>query len=126
MPLITDHLARCIRTLESSLTLYRQAEPESIDQEVSSSSNECSETSDIRGNTLDATPVKDILRLAATHSIMTLEEVERWFAYRDNLNTTAHDYGKGFAQETLRLLPSFITDVKGLEHILRTGFNNTN
>ena len=34
MPLITDHLARCIRTLESSLTLYRQAEPESIDQEV--------------------------------------------------------------------------------------------
>ena len=47
MPLITDHLARCIRTLESSLTLYRQAEPESIDQEVSSSSNECSETSDI-------------------------------------------------------------------------------
>lgn len=78
------------------------------------------------GNTLDATPVKDILRLAATHSIMTLEEVERWFAYRDNRNTTAHDYGKGFAQETLRLLPSFITDVKGLEHILRTGFNNTN
>ena len=57
---------------------------------------------------------------------MTLEEIERWFAYRDNRNTTAHDYGKGFAQETLRLLPSFITDVKGLEHILRTRFNNTN
>ena len=34
MPLSTDHLARCIRTLESSLTLYRQAELESIDQEV--------------------------------------------------------------------------------------------
>ena len=78
------------------------------------------------GNTLDATPVKDILSLAATHGIMTLEEIERWFAYRDNRNTTAHDYGKGFAQETLRLLPSFITDVKGLEHILRTRFNNTN
>ena len=93
---------------------------------MSSSSNECSETSDIRGNTLDATPVKDILRLAATHSIMTLEEVERWFAYRDNRNTTAHDYGEGFAKETLRLLPSFITDVKGLEHVFRTRFNNTN
>ena len=78
------------------------------------------------GNKLDATPIKDILRLAATHGLMTLEEIERWFAYRDNRNTTAHDYGKGFAQETLRLLPSFITDVKGLEHILRTRFNNTN
>jgi len=33
---------------------------------------------------------------------MTLEEVERWFAYRDNRNDTAHDYGEGFANETLR------------------------
>ncbi len=34
MSISTDHLAHCIRTLESSLTLYRQAEPESINQEV--------------------------------------------------------------------------------------------
>ena len=142
MPLSTDHLARCIRTLESSLTFYRQAELESIDQEVFRNAivkgNELAQETSFKllkrvlrdfghsGNTLDATPVKDILSLAATHGIMTLEEIERWFAYRDNRNTTAHDYGKGFAQETLRLLPSFITDVKGLEHILRTRFNNTN
>ena len=78
------------------------------------------------GTKLDATPVKDILRLAATHGIMTLEEVERWFTYRANRNTTAHDYGEGFAKETLLLLPSFVTDVTGLECVLRTRFHNTN
>ena len=29
-----DHLRRCMQTLASSLTLYRKAEPDSIDQEV--------------------------------------------------------------------------------------------
>ena len=50
---------------------------------------------------------------------MTLEEVERWFAYRDNRNNTAHDYGENFARETLRLMPGFIADVTRLEAILR-------
>ena len=34
MMLNTDHLKRCISTLESSLAMYREAAPESIDQEV--------------------------------------------------------------------------------------------
>lgn len=34
MLLNTDHLNRCISTLESSLAFYRKAEPDSIDQEV--------------------------------------------------------------------------------------------
>ena len=34
MMLNTDHLKRCISTLESSLAMYRKATPESIDQEV--------------------------------------------------------------------------------------------
>ncbi|MDT8440814.1 MAG: hypothetical protein RQ723_04030 [Desulfuromonadales bacterium] len=34
MILNTEHLSRCIKTLRSSLTLYEQAEPESIDQEI--------------------------------------------------------------------------------------------
>ncbi len=138
MTLNTDHLARCIHTLESSLVLYRQAEPESINQEVFRNAivkgYELTQETSFKllkrvlkdfghsGNKLDATSVKDLLRLAAAHAIMTLEEVERWFAYRDNRNTTAHDYGEGFAKETLRLLPSFIADVKGLEQILRTRF----
>jgi hypothetical protein len=34
MNLSTDHYARCIRTLETSLVLLEKAEPESIEQEV--------------------------------------------------------------------------------------------
>ena len=54
---------------------------------------------------------------------MTLEEVERWFTYRDNRNNTAHDYGEVFAKQTLVLMPSFITDVARLETILRERFS---
>jgi len=131
MILNTDHLNRCIRTLESSLALYRQAAPGSIDQEVFRNAiikgYELTQETTFKllkralkdfghgGKKLDATPVKEILRLSATHGLMTLEEVERWFAYRDNRNSTAHDYGEGFARETLVLLPGFITDAKTLE-----------
>jgi len=34
MKLNTEHLGRCIQTLESSLELLRDSEPESIDYEI--------------------------------------------------------------------------------------------
>jgi len=37
--------------------------------------------------------------------MITMEEAERWLEYRDNRNDTAHDYGEGFANDTLALLP---------------------
>jgi nucleotidyltransferase substrate binding protein (TIGR01987 family) len=140
MMLNTDHLKRCISTLESSLAMYREAVPESIDQEVFRNAivkgYELVQETSFKllkralkdfghgGKKLDATPVKEILRLAATHGLMTLEEVERWFAYRDNRNNTTHDYGEGFAKETLVLLPGFIADAKLLETALRDRFGN--
>ncbi|MDT8440813.1 MAG: nucleotidyltransferase substrate binding protein [Desulfuromonadales bacterium] len=66
--------------------------------------------------------MKEILRLSTTHGLLTLDEVERWFAYRDNRNNTAHDYGEGFAKVTLVLLPGFIDDVSRLEALLRERF----
>lgn len=139
MMLDTDHLNRCIRTLESSLAMYRQAAPESIDQEVFRNAiikgYELAQETSFKllkralkdfghgGKKLDATPVKEILRLAATHELMTLEEVERWFAYRDNRNSTARDYGEGFAKETMVLLPGFIADAKALKTVLRARFS---
>jgi len=56
--------------------------------------------------------------MAALHGLMTLDEVERWFTYRDNRNSAAHDYGEGFAQETLSLIPEFLVDVQQLSHVL--------
>ncbi len=140
MILNTDHLRRCLGTLESSLQLYRQAQPDSINQEVFRNAivkgYELTQETAFKlikralkdyghgGKKLDATPVKELLRLAATHGLMTVEEVERWFAYRDNRNSTAHDYGEGFANETLVLLPGFIADAQKLEAMLRARFGN--
>ena len=134
----TDHLRRCIGTLESSLAFYKKAEPDSIDQEVFRNAivkgYELAQETAFKlikralkdyghgGKKLDATPVKDLLRLAATHGLMSVEEVERWFAYRDNRNSTAHDYGEGFAKETLGLLPGFVADAKALEAALHVRF----
>ncbi|MGH8480771.1 MAG: nucleotidyltransferase substrate binding protein [Gammaproteobacteria bacterium] len=138
MTIDTDHLDRCIRILGSSLDFYRQAQPDSIDREVFRNAiikgYELAQETSFKllkralqdfghgGRKLDATPVKEILRLSALHGLMTVEEVERWFAYRDSRNDTAHDYGEGFANETLKLLPAFIVDVRTLEAILRARF----
>ena len=126
----TDHLTRCRQTLESSLNFYRQATPGSVEQEVFRNAivkgYELTQETAFKllkkalkafghgGKQLEATPVKDLLRLAAVHSLLTLEEVERWFAYRDNRNNTAHDYGQAFADQTLSLMPGFLTDVSVL------------
>lgn len=123
----TEHLARCRQTLESSLAFYQRAEAGSIDQEVFRNAivkgYELAQETAFKllkkalksyghgGKKLEATPVKEILRLAAVHDLMTLGEVERWFAYRDNRNDTAHDYGQAFAERTLSLIPQFLADV---------------
>lgn len=140
MMLSTDHLNRCIRTLESSVALYQQSAPNSIEQEVFRNAivkgYELSQETSFKllkralrdyghgGKKLDALPMKELLRLAATHGLMTLAEVERWFAYRDNRNNTAHDYGEGFAKETMALLPGFLDDAKTLETTLRERFSD--
>ena len=130
----TDHLARCRQTLESSLFMYQRAEGGSIDQEVFRNAivkgYELAQETAFKlikkalkafghgGKKLEATPVKEILRLAAVHDLMTLDEVERWFAYRDNRNNTAHDYGEAFAEQTLVLIPQFLDDVARLAETL--------
>ena len=142
MNLNTDHLKRCIQTLRSSLTFYEQAEPESIDQEIFRNAivkgYELAQETSFKllkkalrdyghgAKKIDTTVVKDLLRLSATHGLMTLEEVERWFAYRDNRNNTAHDNGENFAKETLSLIPKFIDDVARLEAVLRERFSEGN
>jgi hypothetical protein len=59
---------------------------------------------------VDKLVFKDIFREATKLGLITIEVSERWMVYRDNRNTTAHDYGVGFANDTLKLLPQFIAD----------------
>lgn len=134
MALNTEHLKRCIRTLESALCLLNQSDPDSVDYEIYRNASVkgfelALETSGkllrkalkpyfATSKAVDALAFKDIFRHAAKHGLLSVEEVERWLRYRDNRNTTAHDYGKGFAEETLALLPDFVIDAKRLREVL--------
>ncbi len=129
-----NQLRRCMKTLDSSLVFYQAAESDSIEQEVFHNAiikgYELTQETAFKllkkalkafghgGKKLEATPVKDILRLAAVHDLLTLSEVERWFAYRDNRNNTAHDYGEQFANDTLTLIPAFLQDIATLADVL--------
>ncbi|MBF0339294.1 MAG: nucleotidyltransferase substrate binding protein, partial [Nitrospirae bacterium] len=60
----------------------------------------------------------DIFRYGARHGLLSTDEVQRWLGYRDNRNDTANDYGAGFAEKTLSLLPDLIADARRLMHKL--------
>ncbi len=140
MNLNTEHYARCIRTLEMSLSQLEKAEPESIEYEVFRNAvvkgfeltletagkllRKALKAYSGRPKEIDALTYKDALRHAAKHDLVSTEEVERWFAYRDNRNSTAHDYGVGFAEDTLKLMPGFVNDARRLESILRERLGN--
>lgn len=63
---------------------------------------------------------KDVFRNAALHGLIGTLECERWLLYRDHRNETAHEYGESFAEETLTLMPSFITDCQSLLKVLKS------
>ena len=135
MGLSTTHYARCIQTLESSLDFLGKAEADSIDYEIFRNAvvKGFELTLETAGKLLrkalkaytgnprsvDQLNYKDVLRHAAKHGLLNTDEVTRWFAYRDNRNNTAHDYGKGFAEDTLTLMPAFLADARALETTLR-------
>ena len=64
-------------------------------------------------------PFKEILRLAARHGLLSLDEVDRWLLHRDNRNTSAHEYGLQFAEKIVNFLPSFIDDAETVLLTLR-------
>lgn len=67
---------------------------------------------------LDKVKYKDLYRHALKHSLLETQEVERWFKYRDNRNTTTHDYGQEFAEETLSIIEAFIKDAYRLKAMI--------
>ncbi|MBO9311176.1 MAG: nucleotidyltransferase substrate binding protein [Chloroflexus sp.] len=139
MSINTDQLQSVLRALETALVLYERAtatqsanEQEVFRMAIIKGFELAQEISfklikrrlrdfGYTSRRLEATPVKELLRLAAQHSLLSLAEVERWFSYRDNRNSTAHDYGEAFVQQTLCLLPNFIRDAHALAERLHTG-----
>lgn len=72
---------------------------------------------------VDQLVFNELFRHASKHDLLTLEEVERWIIYRANRNTTAHDYGERFADETLALLPDYLVDLRRLADKIQEVFN---
>lgn len=134
MTINTEHLERGIEILEKSYNLIKTVEEGSIDYEIYRNSlvKGFEMTLEQAGKLLrkritpyfstnkavDNLNFKDVFRNAFKHSLISQEEVNRWFLYRNNRNNTAHDYGKAFAKETLTLIDSFINDVKNLKRCI--------
>ena len=135
-PLNTDYFVRCIATLERALTLlnantqddlmfdiYRAAcvkEFEIILEQTGKLLKKCLKPYFASPKQVDQLSFKEVFRHAAKHDLITLAEAERWLGYRDNRNDTAHDYGEGFANETLALLPQFIVDAYRVNQVIQS------
>ena len=130
----TEYLLRCIETLEQSLVHLKKSEKGSIEYEMFRNSlvKGFEITLEQSGKLLkkmltpyfsskkavDQLTFKDVFRFAHKHGILNDVAVDRWFAYGDNRNSTAHDYGVAFAEETLKLAESLIEDAKELEGLM--------
>lgn len=130
----TEYLQKCIDTVVKSYDLLKNSEEGSIEYEVFRNSLvkgfeitlEQSEKLLKKKITpflaskkaADMLTFKEIFRQANKCSLLSGEETERWMAYRDNRNTTAHDYGESFTEETLKLISDFLTDVQNLKKVI--------
>ncbi|MEI6064433.1 MAG: HI0074 family nucleotidyltransferase substrate-binding subunit [Pseudanabaena sp. ELA748] len=125
-----DYLNRCIATLENAYRHLQDADPNDILYDIYRAA--CVKEFELvleqsgkllkkrisvyfaSNKVVDKLSFKEIFRQAVMHTLIDIDTVERWLAYRDNRNNTAHDYGEEFAETTLKLLPQFIIDAKAL------------
>jgi len=126
----TSFLERCIKTLDKAFHLLQKVDTESLEYDLyrSATIKEFEIILEQSGSLLRKRlkpffhsskavarlNFKAIFRHAGHHDLLRIEEVERWMVYRDNRNSTAHDYGLGLAEETLPLMPQFIMDAQSL------------
>ena len=134
----TTFFNRCIMTLDKAYDMLRKSEQDSIEYEMYRSAcvkefeiileqagkllRKCLKNFVHSPKAVDRLVFREVFRQAAQHDLLSLEETERWLIYRDNRNDTAHDYGKKFAENTLKLLPGFIADARSLEQAMTAHF----
>jgi nucleotidyltransferase substrate binding protein (TIGR01987 family) len=139
MSLNTEHLLRTIATLEQAMLALRDAPVDSVQYDLfrNAAIKSFELSLETAGKLLrkalkayggspravDALVYNDVLRHAGKHALLDQAGVERWLEYRANRNTTAHDYGEGFANETVKLLPDYIADARSLAEALQRKFD---
>ncbi|MCY3657856.1 MAG: nucleotidyltransferase substrate binding protein [Caldilineaceae bacterium] len=137
MTINTDFLVRCIHTLEKAFTQLQEFEADHSFHDIfrAASVKEFELILEQSGKLLrkrlrpffasnrqvDRLTFKDAFRHAVRHDLISAAACERWFAYREHRNDTAHEYGERFAEATLELLPDFISDAKELARIIAEG-----
>ncbi|MDC7238942.1 MAG: nucleotidyltransferase substrate binding protein [Spirochaetales bacterium] len=137
MPLNTDHLEKVLNTLERSLNalgqvnaadneldydMYRYSAVKSFELAMETSAKLLRKTIEpwmASKKAAWALTYKDLFRQAIRHGLLEPEDGEKWFAYRDNRNNTAHDYGEHFAEDSLALLHGFIKDARKLIQVIQ-------
>lgn len=140
MTLNVEHLLRTAATLEQAMLavrrtpsedevlfdLYRNAAIKSFELSLETAGKLLRKALKAFGGnprSVDALVFNDMLRHAGKHSLLDQAGVERWLTYRANRNNTAHDYGVGFANQTLTLLPAYLQDVRALAVKLQEVFD---
>lgn len=140
MTLNVEHLLRTAATLEQALQaihehgqaddvrfdLYRNAAIKSFELSLETAGKLLRKALKAYVGTsreVDRLVFNDLLRHAGKHGLMDAQAVERWLAYRANRNNTAHDYGEGFANDTLKLLPGYLHDVRQLAPAIQQVFD---
>ena len=143
MSLNIDHLLRTVTTLEEALKaieehpskedikfdLYRNAAIKSFELSLETAGKLLRKALKLYGGSpksVDRLVFNDVLRHASKHGLLTVDATERWLSYRQNRNNTAHDYGEGFANETLKMLPDFVNDVRSLAMKMQEAFDAEN
>jgi hypothetical protein len=140
MALSVEHLLRTADTLEQALLaignveerdtvlfdLYRNAAIKSFELSLETTGKLLRKAIKTFGGSpreVDRLVFNDLFRHAGKHGLLDLSAVERWLTYRANRNNTAHDYGVGFANETLYLLPQYLIDLRHLAKALQEVFD---
>lgn len=139
MSLNVEHLRRTADTLEQAILrlaevdsadvlydLYRNAAIKSFELSLETTGKLLRKALKLYGGSpreVDKLVFNDVLRHAGKHGLLDITGVERWINYRANRNTTAHDYGEGFANETLKILPDFLKDVRDLALVIQELFD---
>lgn len=135
MSISTEYLERCITSLETGVELITQADPSDKLYDVYRSAviKEFELTLEQSGKLLrrallpyfsskkklDELVFVEYFKHAANHGMIDIDAAERWAVYRKNRNSTAHDYGLQFVEQTLPLLPSFVEDTRALLAVFR-------
>jgi nucleotidyltransferase substrate binding protein (TIGR01987 family) len=131
----TSYTEKCIETLSHAFALLQKSEQGTVEYMMYRSAcvKEFEIILEMSGKLLrkalrpyfsasaavDKLYFKDVFRHAVKHGLMNPETCEHWLEYRDTRNTTAHDYGEDYANETIQLVPNFITDAYDLMNVIK-------